>query len=383
MNNLRNEFLLDSDIIYLNHGSFGACPKPVFEVYQEWQRVLERQPVEFLGRRANDLLLESRRRLGDYLGVSPQDLVYFTNPTTAVNMVARSLSLKPGDEILTTNHEYGAMDRTWRFITRKTGACYVVQPIEIPVENEEQIVGKFFSGVTTRTKVIFISHITSPTALIFPVKQICTIAKQMGILTIVDGAHAPGQIELDLSSIDADIYVGACHKWLCAPKGSAFLYANPSIQDALEPLVVSWGYESEHPSPSRFIDYHEWQGTRDLAAFLSVPAAIDFQEKNHWLLLRKHCHALASSAQAQINALTGCDPISSDSLTWFSQMVSVILPKHIDPESLQSTLYRKYRIEVPVYFWNNWPIMRISVQAYNSESDVDALVSALNSLLPE
>ncbi len=381
MNSIKNEFLLDPDIIYLNHGSFGACPKPVFEVYQAWQRELERQPVEFLGRRASDLMAESRARLGDFLGVNPQDLVYFPNPTTAINMVARSLNLKPGDEILTTNHEYGAMDRTWTFITRKTGAIYISKPIETPVENVDNFVENFLSGVTTHTKVIFISHITSPTALIFPVKEICTRARQMGILTIVDGAHAPGQIELDLRSIDADIYVGACHKWLCAPKGSAFLYAHPSIQDVLEPLVVSWGYESDKPGVSRFIDYHEWQGTRDLAAFLSVPAAIDFQKEHDWPKYRAQCHTLASAARTYINAITGCSAISLDTETWFSQMVSVTLPEQVEPEPLQSMLYHKYNIEVPVYIWNNLPLMRISVQAYNSESDINALISALKSLL--
>lgn len=324
---------------------------------------------------------ESRGRLGDFLGVNPQDLVYFPNPTTAINMVARSLNLKAGDEILTTNHEYGAMNRTRRFITRKTGAIYISKPTETPVENVDNFVENFLSGVTTRTKVIFISHITSPTALIFPVKEICARARQMGILTIVDGAHAPGQIELDLSSIDADIYVGACHKWLCAPKGSAFLYAHPSIQHVLEPLVVSWGYESDKPGVSRFIDYHEWQGTRDLAAFLSVPAAIDFQKEHDWPKYRAQCHALASAARTYINAITGCCAFSLDSEIWFSQMVSVTLPGQVEPESLQSMLYYKYRIEVPVYIWNNLPVMRISVQAYNSESDIDALISALKSLL--
>lgn len=326
-------------------------------------------------------MFDSRQKLGDYLGVNPQDLVYFPNPTTAVNMVARSLNLKPGDEILTTNHEYGAMDRIWRFICRKTGACYHIQPIEAPVTSAEKLIEEFFSGATIRTKVIFISHITSPTALIFPVQTICKIAREMGILTIVDGAHAPGQVDLDLKAIDADIYVGACHKWLCAPKGSAFLYANPLIQDSLEPLIVSWGFESENPGDSRFIDYHEWQGTRDLAAFLSVPAAIEFQRNHNWSLLRQHCHELASAARSRINTLTNCPPLSPDSDFWFSQMVSMFLPKPAKPEFLQSILHDQYNIEIPLFFWNDTPLMRISIQIYNHSEQIDYLASVLSSLL--
>lgn len=381
MNNLKSEFLLDPGVIFLNHGSFGACPKEVFETYQSWQRELERQPVEFLGRQAKGLLSESRQRLADYLGVDPWDIVYFPNPTTAVNMVARSLKLAPGDEILTTDHEYGAMNRTWRFICRKTGARYVIQPIEIPLKDAETFVDQFWNGVSQNTKVIFMSHITSPTALIFPVKEICSKARDSGILTIVDGAHAPGQIDLNLNEINADIYVGACHKWLCAPKGSAFLYASPDSQQWLEPLVVSWGYESEKPGPSRFIDYHEWQGTRDLAAFLSVPAAIDFQARHNWCLVRQKCHDLVASARARINSMTGCDPISPDSTIWFSQMAAAKLPNHIDPDALQSTLYENFKIEIPVYIWNNQPLMRLSIQAYNCESDVDDLLTALGTLI--
>jgi isopenicillin-N epimerase len=232
---LKSLFLLDESVTYLNHGSFGACPRPVFAAYQQWQLHLERQPVLFLYRRVDELLRESRARLGAYLGADADDLVYFLNPTTAVNMVARSLAsphtgfLQPGDEVLTTDHEYGAIDRTWRFICERTGACYVRQPIPLPATTQEALADRFWSGVNERTRVVFISHITSPTALIFPVAEICWRARRAGLLTIVDGAHAPGQIELDLSEVGADLYTGACHKWLCAPKGTAFLYARREV----------------------------------------------------------------------------------------------------------------------------------------------------------
>ena len=219
-NSLRSQFMLDPDVIFLNHGSFGACPRPVFEVYQQWQRELERQPVLFMARRAAGLLAEARGRLAAYLGVESADhLVYFTNPTTALNAVARSLALggragsclQPGDEILATDHEYPALDQTWGFIAHLTGAAYVRRPIPLPITSAADFVEAFWAGVTGRTKVVFISHITSPTALIFPVQEICRRARAAGLISIVDDAHAPAQIALNLVEIGADVYVGACH----------------------------------------------------------------------------------------------------------------------------------------------------------------------------
>jgi isopenicillin-N epimerase len=382
MSNLRNEFLLDDEVIFLNHGSFGACPRPVFEVYQDWQLDLERQPVEFLIRRATGLLADAREQLAIYLNTEADDVVYFPNPTTAINMVLRCLDLQAGDEILTTDHEYGAMDRTWRYLCKKSGANYIHQPITLPVTNQGDFVETFWQGVTPRTRVIFISHITSPTALIFPVEEICRRARKRGIISIVDGAHSPGHIPLDLSSIGADIYTGACHKWLCAPKGAAFLYAHPDIQPILDPLVVSWGYESEKPGHSQFIDYHEWQGTRDLAAFLSVPSAIQFQNENHWDMVRHRCHQLAAQARHKINTITGLESISPDGPEWFGQMVAVRLPELVDPEALQERLNAEYQIEVMTHTWKEQPFMRISFQAYNQQTDLETLLNALEEVLP-
>jgi isopenicillin-N epimerase len=382
MGDLKSEFLLDSEVIFLNHGSFGACPRPVFEAYQKWQRELERQPVEFLGRRARDLMAEARAALADFLHCDEDEVVYFTNPTTAINMVARSLDLKPGDEILTTDHEYGAMDRAWRFICQQTGARYVRQPIPLPVTTPEAFVETFCLGITSRTRVVFISHITSPTALRFPVEAICRRARQLGLLSIVDGAHAPGQLPLDLTKLGADLYTGACHKWLCAPKGAAFLYARREVQDRLLPLVISWGWEAEEPSDSRFIDHHEWQGTRDIAAFLSVPAAIRFQQEHHWNTVRRQCHETASKTRARINALTGFEALCPDSQDWFIQMFTARLPE-LDCEALQKQLYDEYKIEVATHRWNDHPLIRVSFQAYNDEEDADSLLYALRKLLPE
>ena len=380
-NPLKSEFLLDPKVIYLNHGSFGACPRPVFEEYQRWQRELERQPMVFLARRALDLMAEARGALADFLSCQKDEVVYFPNPTTAINMVARSLKLKPGDEILTTDHEYGAMDSTWRFIGNQNGAHYLRQPIPLPVTSAETFIETFWAGVTDHTRVIFVSHITSPTALRFPVEAICRRARQAGILCIVDGAHTPGHIPLDLTDLGADLYTGACHKWLCAPKGSAFLYARREVQDLLQPLVVSWGWESEKPSDSRFIDHHQWQGTRDLSAFLSVPAAIRYQLEHDWISVRQRCYQLASRVRKQINDLTGLEPICPDKPDWFVQMCAARLPE-VDVESLQKRLYDEFGIEVVTRRWNDQPLIRVSFQAYNDQADADALVDALGQLLP-
>ncbi|MBM2847242.1 MAG: putative aminotransferase [Anaerolineales bacterium] len=377
---LKSEFLLDPNVVFLNHGSFGACPKRVFDDYQRWQLELERQPVEFLGRRITTLLAEARAKLAEYVGAATDEVVYFPNPTTAINMVARSLNLKPGDEILTTEHEYGAMDRTWRFVCNKTGARYLHRPIRLPVTSHEEFVEAFWAGTTERTRAIFISHITSPTALIFPVQEICRRAREAGLLSVVDGAHAPGQIPLNLAELGADLYTGACHKWLCGPKGSAFLYARREVQAWLEPLVVSWGWESETPSGSQFVDHHEWQGTRDVAAFLATPAAIQFQAEHDWGAVRAECHGLASETRRRIDDLTGLAPICPDSRDWFSQMAAIRLPP-VDVNALKERLYNDYRVEVPLFKWNDQPFMRVSFQGYNSRTDADALVDALKHLM--
>jgi isopenicillin-N epimerase len=378
LNSLANEFLLDPEIIYLNHGSFGATPRPVFEAYQDFQRELERQPVAFLGREFQARMASAREVLAQYLGTQPKDIVFVPNATTALNIVARSLVLGPGDEVLTSDHEYGAIDRTWRFLAQKNSFKYIRHPISVPVRSNKELQEQIWEGVTKSTRVIFLSHITSPTSIIFPIGTICKEAQQHGILTVVDGAHAPGQIPLDLDGIGADFYTGNLHKWLCAPKGSAFLYAHPDRQGLLSPLIVSWGWESEKPSSSTFIDHHEWQGTRDPAAFLAVPEAIQFQELHHWKEIRKICHDLAYDAQSALTKLTGIPPITSSEL--FAQMVSVFLPD-LDPEPSQKRLLEEFHIEVPLFKWNHRTTMRVSIQGYNSRSDIDTLLDAIRRIL--
>ena len=376
MTELRQLFLLDPNITFLNHGSFGATPKPVFDVYQNWQRELEHQPVEFLDRRFAERMAAARSVLADYLGTGRDNLVYVTNATVGVNIVARSLDLGPDDEVLTTNHEYGASDRAWRFLAQKRSFRYINQPISMPLANVDDFVEQLWKGVTTCTKVIYLSHITSPTAIIFPVAEVCRRAREQGILTVIDGAHAPGQIHINLDELGADFYTGNLHKWLCAPKGAGFLYARPKVQNLLEPLVVSWGWQSEKPGFSQFVDHHEWWGTRDISAFLSVPAAIHFQEENAWGKGRADCHALAMEAEKRICELTGLPSQYSDD-SWYAQMVAAPLPFETNIIALKTRLYDDYRVEVPLIEWNGHKLIRVSVQGYNRHEDIDHLIEAL------
>jgi isopenicillin-N epimerase len=376
---MKEFFLLDPNIIFLNHGSFGATPRPVFERYQAWQLELERQPVEFIGRRSKDLLHQSRETLAGFFHTKPDNLVYMTNVTVALNAVARGLSLSVEDEVLASNQEYGALDKTWRFLAQKEGFKYINTPIDLPVTTQEKYIEDLWRGVTPKTRVIFISHISSSTSVIAPIQEICQRARRQGIMTIIDGAHVAGHIPLDLEDLGADIYGGNLHKWLCAPKGSGFLYAAPRVHHLLEPLVVSFGWESDASSGSRVVDLYEYIGTRDIAAFLSVPEAIKFQADHNWPQVRSQMHALASQCQIEICRLTGLEPLYSPTSNWFAQMVNIPLPVGIDLNHLKNTLYDEFHIEVPVGSWNGKPMIRVSFQAYNSQNDLDALCFALQS----
>ena len=379
---LRREFLLRPGVVFLNHGSYGASPRPVFDAYQEWQRELEGQPVEFLGRRLRGLLEASRAALGAYLSADGDDLVYVPNSTFALNVVARALPLSPGDEVLGTDHEYGAIERTWRFVCGRRGARYVRQAVPLRPSSPDEVVEAIWAGVTPRTRVLFLSHITSPTATVFPIEPLLRRARAAGILSVVDGAHAPGQLPLDLEALGADFYAGNCHKWLCAPKGSAFLHARREVQELLSPLVVSWGWQSDRPGPSRFVDEQQLQGTRDPAAFLAVPAAIRFLEQHDWPAVRRRCHDLLAGARRAIGALTGLPPLTPDTPDWYAQMAAFPLPP-CDGPALKERLYRSYQIEVPVTSWQGLAFVRVSVQGYTSAADVATLVGALADLLPE
>ncbi|MBS1635331.1 MAG: aminotransferase class V-fold PLP-dependent enzyme [Bacteroidetes bacterium] len=377
---LQSRFLLRPEITFLNFGSFGACPKPVFQDYQRWQLELEQEPVQFIAVNGIQYLKQSREALGAYVGAAADDLVYVPNPSYAVNIIAKSFDLKPGDEILATNLEYGACDKTWNYYCKKSGAVYVRQPIELPVKSRQAFIDQFFNGLSDKTRMVFISHITSTTGMILPVEEICEIAKSKGLITFVDGAHTPGHIPLDLGTLKADIYTGACHKWMLTPKGCSFLYMRKEYQYIADPLVVSWGYDSAFPSHSRFLDYHQMQGTRDFSAFLTVPAAIAFLEENNWPEVARECRNLVQRNAPRFCELLKTQPLCPITDDFIGQMFSIPIQTE-QPEALQRLLFEVYKIEIPVMRHDARVFLRYSINAFNSQADLDRLYSALENIL--
>jgi len=382
---LKELFLLAPDVVFLNHGSYGAMPRPVMETYQDWQRQLEHQPVEFINDALPAHLATAREALGDYLGVAEGDLVYVPNATFGMNVVAQSLTLGPGDEVLATNHEYGAIDNLWESVCSRRGARYVRRPLPFSADADTDQIECLWAGVTPRTRVIFLSHITSPTALHLPVEALCARARAAGILSVVDGAHAPGQIPLNLSLVDADFYVGNCHKWLCSPKGAGFLYARPTAQALLEPLVIGWGAGENRRASfgSDFLDRLQWLGTIDPSAYLTVPAAIRFQEDHDWWAVRDRCHTLLHGALDNIQGITGIGSPYAGRDALYAQMAVAELPAEVDPVALKRRLYHEFAIEVPVIHWQDRLFVRVSIQGYNGAADIDALSVAMHTCLPD
>ena len=377
---LRDEFLLDPDVVFLNHGAFGACPRAVFDCYQGWQRELERQPVEFLARRLPGLLEHVRERLAGYVGARPEDLVLVPNATSGINAVARSLRLQPGDEVVATNHEYGACDLMWRHVCEQARARYVRAELPLPIPGDAgagAIADTLLARVTDRTRALFFSHVTSPTALVLPVAEIARRAREAGVTTIADGAHGPGHVAVDLGALGVDVYAGNCHKWLCAPKGAGFLWARPELQESIDALVIGWGYGED----ATFVSRHTLAGTRDPAAYLAVPDAIDWQAAHGWDAVRDRCHELAREARARLAELTDIEPLAPGSREHCGQMVAARLPDG-DADELQHRLYDEHRIEVPASRrWNDTPLLRASFQGYNDEHDLERLLDALARLL--
>jgi isopenicillin-N epimerase len=356
----RDLFLLDPEVVYLNHGAFGACPRIVFDVYQQWQRELEREPVDLYERRLRNELAGVRAALGAYVGAPARDLALVLNATSALNTVLRSIPLKAGDEILTTRHEYGATDLLLQFVAERTGAR-VVRAARVDADG-------VWAGASDRTRLLVASHVTSPTALLLPVDELCRRAREAGVLVVIDGAHGPGQVALDLERLGADFYAGNCHKWLCAPKGAGFLYARPERQELLDPLVVGWGHRE-----TEFALRHDWQSTRDPAAYLAVPAAIEF--------VREHgraaeCRRLLEEGSKRL-ASSGFEPFAPPQSL---QMACFRLPQ-CEPEQIERRLRKEFRIEVPVRDWNGLQLIRVSIALYNTGDDLERLEAALTAVL--
>lgn len=391
---LRHHWLLDPEVTHLNHGSFGACPKVVLDTQTELRARLERNAMQFFVRDVERLLDEARARLGAFLGADGDDLAFVTNATTAVNAVLRSLEWAPGDELLVTDHAYNACRNALDFVASRSGAKVVVARIDFPVTSAEAVTQAVLGAVTSRTKLALIDHVTSPTALVLPITDIVRGLSERGVDTLVDGAHAPGMLPLHLGDLGATYYTGNCHKWLCAPKGCAFLHVRRDKQPLIRPLCISHGANTERPSRSRFRLEFDWVGTEDPTPYLSLPAAFDFLERvwpgGHQALVSRN-RRMALRTRAALVELVGGGPCAPDEM--IGSIASVKIPEGtanprsaLDADPLQEALAKKHRIEVPVFTWGQGNrrtrLLRTSSHAYNRWADVQRLAEALRVELP-
>lgn len=387
---------LDPAVTFLNHGSFGACPKAVLEAQQRLRSRLEQEPVHFFVREWEGLLNHARSKLAAFVGADAQELVFVPNATTGVNSVLRSLTFKPGDELLVTNHEYNACRNALDFVASRAGAKVVVAKIPFPIESPQQVVEAVIKQVSPKTKLALLDHVTSQTGLIFPIKQLVQELQLQGIDTLVDGAHAPGMIPLNVSEINAAYYTGNCHKWLCAPKGAAFLYVRQDKQPEIRPLTISHGANSPRTDKSRFHLEFDWMGSDDPTAYLCIPEAIEFMGSlldGGWTELMQRNHQLALNARALLSEAL-CVPLPCPD-EMIGSMAVVTLPEALKNRnswsvhnkvfdwSLHNELFDKFGIEVPIIPCPEKSdlLVRISAQIYNTIEHYEYLAKALNELM--
>ena len=383
---MRSQWTFPDDVTYLNHGSFGPSPRVVQEERHRWYRRLEAQPMDFYLREMEDALDAALNELAELVGADAKNMAFVENATTGMNIVAQSLRLEPGDEVLLSDHEYGAVKRIWEKTCQAKGAKVVYAGWPISPRSPQELVDAVMDRVTRRTRLIVVSHVTSPTALIAPVEAICAEARRLSVPVCVDGPHAIAMLPVDLRRLGCAFYTASCHKWLCAPFGSGFLYVDESFQEELCPAVRSWGL-SLSGRPSRWQDEFLWVGTRDPSAFLAVPAAIRFLRQYGLEDFRARTHALARLARQQLVERIGDHGLVPDSPQWYASMISLPLPpSDISPRSglrdpLQESLWSEYRIEVPVLTFRERRFLRISCHLYNDRTDIERLVAALDRLL--
>ncbi|HXI68840.1 MAG TPA: aminotransferase class V-fold PLP-dependent enzyme [Verrucomicrobiae bacterium] len=388
-----NLWLLDPQITFLNHGSFGACPRAVLKFQQELQGRLERQPVQFMVRDLEPLLDQARGALARFVNASPDDLVLVPNATAGVNTVLRSLRFKRGDELLVTNHEYNASRNALNFAAEQCGAHVVVASVPFPLKSADEITGAILQCVTSRTRLALLDHVTSQTGLILPVERLVRELSKQGVQTLVDGAHAPGMVPLDLKELGATYYTGNCHKWLCAPKTAAFLHVQCDQQKSIRPLAISHGANSTRTDRSRFQVEFSWTGTGDPTAYLSVPTAINYMGAllpGGWPEIRRRNHALAMAARKTIcDALEIALPCPDELIGSLAAIPLTDAPARPRPQSplfldaLQDTLLREHGFEVPVIPWPTRPkrLLRVSAQLYNSLPQYERLAKAMKQIL--
>jgi isopenicillin-N epimerase len=389
MNSFAALWPLDPQLVFLNHGSFGSCPLQVLEQQDALRRRLERQPVQFLVRELEPLLDAARARLAAFVGAAADDLVLVPNATYGVNSVLRSLRFEPGDELLVTDHEYNACRNALDFVAERSGARVVTVALPFPLQSPRQVVDAVLAAVTPRTRLLLIDHVSSQTALVLPLAPLVAALNDLGIDTLVDGAHAPGMIALDIDSLGAAYYTGNCHKWLCAPKGAGFLHVRADRQQQVRPLAISHGANSTREDRSRLQIEFGWTGTWDPSAMLCIPAAIDCLAgmlPGGWPALMAANRALALQARALLCTVLGIEAPCPESMV--GAMSALPIADSLDSTPARSALYQDplqdrllevYGIEVPVIPWPSAPrrLLRISAQLYNEPAHYRLLADAL------
>ena len=382
---------LDPGVVFLNHGSFGSCPRAVLEAQQRLRERLERQPIQFFMRDLEAMVDAARASLAQFVGADAENLVFVPNATVGVNTVLHSLRFEPGDELLVTDHEYNACRNAFEHAAERSGARTVVVPVPFPLRSAQEVVAAILERVTPRTRLALIDHVTSQTGLVMPIETLVKELHARGVDTLVDGAHAPGMVPLDLQRIGAAYYTGNCHKWLCAPKGAAFLCVRRDRQREVRPLVISHGANSERTDRSRYLIEFGWTGTGDPTAALCVPEAlrlIGSLAPGGWPEVMRRNHELALAARRILCGALAIDPPAPEQM--IGTLVSVPIRDaqvarvrdtfNLDP--LQERLLAEHSIEVPVISWPRWPrrLVRVSAQLYNSIPQYEKLASALRTL---
>jgi isopenicillin-N epimerase len=390
---VRARWTLDPAVTFLNHGSFGACPRPVLEAQARLREQLEREPVRFFVRELESMLDAARAEVAAFVGADPEDLAFVPNATAGVNTVLRSLDLRAGDELCVTDQEYNACRNALEAVAARAGARVVVAAVPFPIASPDQVVEAVLACVGPRTRLALLDHVTSQTGLIFPIERLVAEVQGRGVDVLVDGAHAPGMVPLDLRALGAAYYTGNCHKWICAPKGAAILHVRRDRQAGVRPLAVSHGASSRRADRSRFQVEFDWTGTCDPTAFLCVPEAIRFMGgllPGGWPALMDHNRRTALAGRALLCEALGCERPSPDAM--IGALASLPLPDgdrapapsplYMDP--LQDALLERHGVEVPVIPWPAPPrrLLRISAQIYNEPGDYQRLARALGEILP-